>query len=508
MRRELLLLSAALFISTASSRTSAAATTTIAAPQISGVGANTTNTTATITWTTDVASDSRVQFSDTTNPPGSRDPSVSSSTLVTSHSIQLTGLLPGTQYFYNVTSCVSSKNCSSNTANGFKTSPVAGTWKDVSSPDVAPTNASINNQLRGIKAISDANVWAVGWANNPQGSFQAAENTLIEHFDGQSWQIVPSPNTRLPQNELHAVSGTSATDVWAVGMAQDPSTGLQHTLTLHFNGSSWSLVPSPSNDTAINFLTSVVALSPTNAYAAGYHAPAPTTANPNPKDETLILHWDGTSWTQIVSPNPNLANGSNNQLFGLTAISATDVWAVGFTGDFNNGFAPLTLHFDGTSWNVIAAVTPSTGVTGDYFAAVSAVASNDVWAVGQSRGSSTRHVIEHWDGSQWTKFFFTFSPFVNTNFDALYAVSAAASNFVWAVGEIAGTPLIVQWNGTAWNEVAAPIVNGSATTGNTLHAVSASGINNAFSAGEFFVFTNLDQTAGKFQTLTETYSVP
>lgn len=507
MRRELLLLSAALFISTASSRASAPGTAT-AAPQISGVGAQTTNTTATITWTTDLASNSKVQFSDTTNPPTSKDPSVSSSALVTSHSIRLTGLLPGTQYFYNVISCVSSKNCSSLDGLGFKTAPVPGTWKVVSSPNVDPTNANINNQLRGIQAISTTNVWTVGWANNPQGTFQAAENTLIEHFDGQSWQIVPSPNTSLPQNELYGVSGTSANDVWAVGMAQDPATAPSRTLITHFNGSSWSLVPSPSNDTAINFLTSVVALSPTNAYAAGYHAPAPTTSNPTPKDETLILHWDGTSWAQIVSPNPNLANGSNNQLFGLTAVSATDIWTVGFTGDFNTGFAPLTLHFDGTSWNVIAAVTPSTGVTGDYFAAVSAVASNDVWAVGQSRGNSTHHIIEHWDGSQWTKFFFTFSPFVSTNFDALYAVSAAASNFVWAVGEIAGTPLIVQWNGTAWNEVAAPVVNGSTTTGNTLHAVSASDINKAFSAGEFFVFTNSTQTAGKFQTLTEAYSVP
>ncbi len=105
-----------------------------------------------------------------------------------------------------------------------------------------------------------------GFNNNPNGP-QFAENTLIEHFDGQSWQIVPSPNTSLPQNELHAVAGSSATDIWAVGTALDPAASPAKTLILHFNGSSWTIVPSPSPDTSNNTLFAVAAISPTNAYA-------------------------------------------------------------------------------------------------------------------------------------------------------------------------------------------------------------------------------------------------
>src|SRR5689334_24132429 len=104
MRNRVLSLTTLLILATASH----GAVTTTSPPQISGVTAGAvTDTSATITWTTDLASTSVVQFSTTSNPPGPTDPTASDSTLVTSHSIPLTGLLAGTQYFYSVTSCVS-----------------------------------------------------------------------------------------------------------------------------------------------------------------------------------------------------------------------------------------------------------------------------------------------------------------------------------------------------------------------------------------------------------------
>jgi hypothetical protein len=90
MRNRVLSLSTLLNLANASH----GAATTTTAPQISGVTAGAvTDTSATITWTTDIASTSAVQFSTTSNPPASTDPAVSDSTLVTSHSIPLTGLL-------------------------------------------------------------------------------------------------------------------------------------------------------------------------------------------------------------------------------------------------------------------------------------------------------------------------------------------------------------------------------------------------------------------------------
>jgi hypothetical protein len=42
--------------------------------------------------------------------------------------------------------------------------------------------------------------------------------------------------------------------------------------------------------------------------------------------QTLIEHWNGTQWS--VVPSPNLMG--NNLLRGVAIVSANDVWAVGF----------------------------------------------------------------------------------------------------------------------------------------------------------------------------------
>jgi hypothetical protein len=63
----------------------------------------------------------------------------------------------------------------------------------------------------------------------------------------------------------------------------------------------------------------------------------------------LIEHWDGTSFSVVSSPDP-FPNGTTS-LQGIAAISANDIWAVGFAAE----------HWDRTSWSIIT--TPS-GVYG------------------------------------------------------------------------------------------------------------------------------------------------
>jgi hypothetical protein len=70
-------------------------------PVISNVKATPNPTTATITWTTDVAADSQVQYG-TTTAYGST--SALNMTLVTSHSVKLSGLTRLTTYHYRVLS--------------------------------------------------------------------------------------------------------------------------------------------------------------------------------------------------------------------------------------------------------------------------------------------------------------------------------------------------------------------------------------------------------------------
>ena len=73
----------------------------VAVPVISNVHTTPNPTTATVTWTTDVPTDSQVQYG-TTNAYGSS--SALNSTLVTSHSVKLSGLTRLTTYHYRVLS--------------------------------------------------------------------------------------------------------------------------------------------------------------------------------------------------------------------------------------------------------------------------------------------------------------------------------------------------------------------------------------------------------------------
>jgi hypothetical protein len=87
----------------------------------------------------------------------------------------------------------------------------------------------------------------------------------------------------------------------------------------------------------------VSAVSGTDAWAVGDSQP---NAGSGPL-RTLILHWDGTAWSQVSSPGAGPANVLN----GVSADSATDAWAVGYYISKSVRYA-LILHWNGTAWSV------------------------------------------------------------------------------------------------------------------------------------------------------------
>lgn len=408
---------------------------------------------ATVVWNTNLAADSLLQYS-TINPVPAGAPQVFSANQTTVHEVPLTALMPGTVYFYKVTSCAK-KGCVSESGS-FETLPdcpgvvpaVSGSWQSALSPNVP----AVNNQLLGVDAISNNDVWTVGWAQDPNGP-PYVHRTLIEHFNGSTWNIVASPNHRNDVvSELYSVSGTSANDVWAVGSSNDgklPS----RTLIQHWDGAAWTIVFSPSPDNQFNELRGVAAISANDAWAVGYRG---GTKNQTPI-ETFILHWDGVSWSQVTSPSVSGAN----QLFGITAISAGDIWAVGSVSG-----APLALHWNGSAWSVVP-VGVGSGLNSERFNAVTGSGANDVWAVGQGNGIFTNQVfatIRHWDGSRWTEKLCRAASASNPplGFEGggpnayFTGISAAASNDVWAVGVRGSGPMILHWDGQAWTEVTHP----------------------------------------------------
>jgi hypothetical protein len=111
------------------------------------------------------------------------------------------------------------------------------------------------------------------------------------------------------------VSADSKADAWAVGFSV-ASGGVSQPIAEHWNGTSWTIVPSASFPTTEGAgLDSVHVISPTDAWAVGGDSEGPN-------DVPFLLHWDGTSWQQQAQPDANVrALGAGP--------SRGNVWAAG-----------------------------------------------------------------------------------------------------------------------------------------------------------------------------------
>ncbi len=95
---------------------------------------------------------------------------------------------------------------------------------------------------------------------------------------------------------VQGVSAISSDDAWAVGMYSSDRGATDSTLTLRWNGKTWTHVPIPSpnpNSSGVNDLAGVSTVSPRSAFAAGYADDAFTGVN-----LSLILRWNGRKWSK------------------------------------------------------------------------------------------------------------------------------------------------------------------------------------------------------------------
>jgi hypothetical protein len=306
-------------------------------------------------------------------------------------------------------------------------------WTLVEGPRFGPLGG---DELEGVSALSDSDAWAVG--NYYTGS---EFDTLVEHWDGTSWSQVPSPSPGgAGGSYLNGVSALATNDVWAVGETHDG------TLIEHWDGNSWSVVPSPGR--AGTRLAGVSALSATNAYAAGDTSGAHSRA--------YIVHWDGVRWKHVPLGTPGKV-GRLDEIDAVSASSASDVWAVGMrTGSRQAGMQGLIEHFDGNSWSEVAGLNPG-GRHGTRLEGVSALSADDVWAVGTyataARGpDSQRPFIEHWDGTSW-KLMRTGRPAGHRK-SAVVAVDAMSPTQAFAAGTWVFRggfqTMTLNWDGQRW----------------------------------------------------------
>ncbi len=319
-------------------------------------------------------------------------------------------------------------------------------WVVYDSPDPGQTNL-----LTGVTATSASDAWAVGYAYNAN----AQQFIIMQHWDGASWSAVASPNPGTAEacgnafyagNELAAVDAISPNDLWAVGNICGPGTA--RTLAMHWDGNGWSVVPSPNSGPGDDSeLSSVSAVASDDVWAVGDYQVAFEY-----EWETFIEHWDGTAWSIVPSPNP--AGSTTTYLTGVSALSANDVWAVGHS---HGGARPLIEHWDGTAWSIVPAPY-ATGSDFNSLYSVKAIAPDDVWAVGfqnvNSAGQNGQGLILHWDGTAWTA---VDSP-IPGYATILLGVTANSSKDVTVVGyvqtrDVQFQPVTEHWNGKRWTAV-------------------------------------------------------
>src|SRR5439155_1683990 len=233
---------------------------------------------------------------------------------------------------------------------------------------VPGTNPGSNdNVLNAVAVVSANDIWAVGYRSDGVND----GGTLVAHWDGARWSVVPSPDPGL-YNYFTGVVAVSTNDVWAVGWYVNDHSGPQQTLVEHWNGSGWSVVPSPRPSPYNSGLDGIAAVSANDIWAVGSYLP--DSSGPH---QTLIEHWDGSRWSVVPSPN---MNSFYNNLKAVAAVSADDIWAVGEYGyNLNWPYWTLVEHWNGSSWTVVPSHDP--GSLSDYLDGVAAVSANDVWTV-------------------------------------------------------------------------------------------------------------------------------
>jgi hypothetical protein len=225
-------------------------------------------------------------------------------------------------------------------------------------------------ELRGVLALADDDVWAVGLLDQATNDM-----ALAMHWDGRRWKTF-----RTPGAAWEAVGGASGEDVWAVG-SREGSSG--SAASAHWDGSRWTLVrgdPATLPEAHLQAVTDDVwAVGQMQGITAGQQA------------IPLVEHWNGRAWRTASTPLQPFNGASYAMFTGVAAASPSDVWAVGAAISPYKAWdrpaetwVPITEHWDGKEWAVVPGVLPAQSTTVTAVANVPGTGS--FWAVGEPEG--------------------------------------------------------------------------------------------------------------------------
>jgi hypothetical protein len=244
------------------------------------------------------------------------------------------------------------------------------------------------------------------------------------------------PDTRFSiTGQISGVTATSVGNAWAVGYSGIYNDN-QKTLLLHWNGSKWTQVTTPKP--VYGELDGVYATSADNAWAVGF-----TSTADGDNDESLIMHWNGKAWSRNAPTVPGYLMA--------VAQASGNVWAVG------ESYGPaLAMHRTGGRWYVVPAPGPAVAE----FLCVAVTGADSAWAGGQvgDGANPSANLLLRWNGSLWKP---VRSPMQGAD-NGVYGLATGPHGTVLAVGNNVSpksgntTPLSMVWNGRTWRKVPVP----------------------------------------------------
>jgi hypothetical protein len=316
---------------------------------------------------------------------------------------------------------------------------------------VASPRPGTQSSLADVAALSPTDAWAVGtWVEDSGGPYK----TLIEHWDGSGWSVVPSPNPSAGVSALNTVEAVSPTDIWAAGIHDNRS------LLEHWDGVSWTAIEGPqlperTNGSQVWDLTRVPGTS--NLWGVGSRTV--TRSSSVSMTEPLVIHLHGSTWKKV----PSRTDARGPVLYGVAAADGAHAVAVGSQRAEGGRMKPFSQHWDGSDWTTALTTNPVTGGRSALLAISRVPGSQAMWAVGYGKGGNAA-IAEYWDGSVWSTVATPPPVSIHGNGRSWFdGVVALGSNKAWAVGSVrfhgqglGQDTLIEWWDGTTWEVVASP----------------------------------------------------
>lgn len=217
--------------------------------------------------------------------------------------------------------------------------------------------ASGNVVLKGVSCTGPSNCVAAGGMVETIGDNPVVV-TLIEHWNGTNWSVVPTPNPGgATASELRGISCASSTACMAVGTYSNASFDEEY-LAERWNGSDWTLMSTPS-PTGGEF-NGVSCTGPAHCLVVGYSSKT---------DVAVAATWSSPNGWTVQSTPARPPNGKETSLSSISCVAQSWCTAVGSYVTAGGASMTLTDVWDGTAWTMV--VNPDTAKTRGALSSVS-----------------------------------------------------------------------------------------------------------------------------------------